>query len=185
MARELYPVACLRWWGRRNQVGRHLSRVVSGRYSFVTGMSPAVKEHDASFWRRWILPKCCPHSVSTALISRASSVAPSSCSDLAQEFFSAASSTDWACELDDFQLSEEVGPTWECCQSGLATQGLGIDRPGLTGSTLADFASVFGVVGCRSVPLLSEGRRWGHSHCTGGRRRVRRTFSRRAWPWLR
>jgi diguanylate cyclase (GGDEF)-like protein len=76
---------------------------------------------------------------------------------LSDEFFSAASSTDWACELDDFQLSEEVGPTWECCWSGLATQSDGLDRRSLTGSTVAEQATAYGIMGCRAVPLLSGG----------------------------
>lgn len=147
--------------GGRNQVGRHLSRVVSGRYNVVTGMASAVTEQDANFWRRVdlseVLSALCRHCTDLAGVLGCSIVVR----DLAQEFFSAASSADWACELDDFQLSEEVGPTWDCCQSGLATQGDGVARRGLTGSTLADHASVYGVVGCRSVPLLSEGQTLG------------------------
>lgn len=71
--------------------------------------------------------------------------------------FSAAASTEWACLLDDFQLSEEAGPTWECCQTGKATQGDGLSQRGLTGAGLVDHAPRYGIVGCRSVPLLSRG----------------------------
>jgi diguanylate cyclase (GGDEF)-like protein len=71
-------------------------------------------------------------------------------------FFSAAGSMDWACALDDFQLSEEAGPTWECCQTGKATQGRGLNHRGLTGTGLADLAPLHGIVGCRAVPLLSR-----------------------------
>jgi diguanylate cyclase (GGDEF)-like protein len=72
-------------------------------------------------------------------------------------FFSAAASTEWACLLDDFQLSEEAGPTWECCQSGKPSQGDGLSRRGLTGVGLIDHAPRYGVVGCRSMPLVSRG----------------------------
>jgi diguanylate cyclase (GGDEF)-like protein len=71
--------------------------------------------------------------------------------------FSAAASSEWACLLDDFQLSEEAGPTWECCQTGKATQGDGLGQRGLTGAGLLDHAPRHGIVGCRSVPLLSRG----------------------------
>jgi hypothetical protein len=142
-------------------VCRHLSRVESGRCNFVTGLLPAVKETDANSWWRVdlaeVLSALCRHCADLAGVLGCSIVVR----DLSQEFFSAVSSTDWACELDDFQLSEEAGPTWECCQSGLATQSHGLDRRGLTGSTLAERASAYGIVGCRAVPLLSEGENWG------------------------
>ena len=127
----------------------------------MTGLSPVVKESDANLWWRVdlaeVLSALCRHCSDLAGVLGCSIVVR----DLSQEFFSAASSTDWACELDDFQLSEEVGPTWECCESGLATQGHGLDRRGLTGSTLAEWASTYGIVGCRAVPLLNEGETWG------------------------
>jgi diguanylate cyclase (GGDEF)-like protein len=72
-------------------------------------------------------------------------------------FFSAAASTEWACALDDFQLSEEAGPTWECCRTGKPTQGDGLSQRGLTGVGLVDHAPRYGIVGCRAVPLLSRG----------------------------
>jgi diguanylate cyclase (GGDEF)-like protein len=77
------------------------------------------------------------------------------------EFFSAAGSAEWACALDDFQLSEEAGPTWECCTTGRATKSDRLDHRGLTGSHLAEPASAHGVVGCRAVPLSSLGEIWG------------------------
>ena len=77
------------------------------------------------------------------------------------EFFSAAGSAEWACALDDFQLSEEAGPTWECCTTGRATKSDRLDERGLTGSLLAEPASGHGVVGCRAVPLSSQGETWG------------------------
>ena len=76
-------------------------------------------------------------------------------------FFSATGSAEWACILDDFQLSEETGPTWECCQTCTAAQGDGSGRRGLTGSDLAEQMSRHGAVGARAVPLLREGTIWG------------------------
>ncbi len=76
-------------------------------------------------------------------------------------FFSATGSAEWACNLDDFQLSEETGPTWECCQTSTATQGDGSGQRGLTGSDLAEQMSLYGAVGARAVPLLREGAIWG------------------------
>ena len=72
-------------------------------------------------------------------------------------FFSATGSAEWACTLDDFQLSEETGPTWECCQSATTTQGDGLGQLGLTGSDLAVHLSLYGAVGARAVPLLRDG----------------------------
>ena len=77
------------------------------------------------------------------------------------EFFSAAGSAEWACALDDFQLSEEAGPTWECCTTGRATKSDHLDQRGLTGSLLAEAASGHAVVGCRAVPLSRLGETWG------------------------
>jgi diguanylate cyclase (GGDEF)-like protein len=77
------------------------------------------------------------------------------------EFFSAAGSAEWACALDDFQLSEEAGPTWECATTGRATKSDRLDHRGLTGSHLAQPAAMHGVVGCRAVPLSSQGESWG------------------------
>jgi diguanylate cyclase (GGDEF)-like protein len=77
--------------------------------------------------------------------------------DLSQEFFSAASSAEWASLLDDFQLSEETGPTWDCCTTGVATRSVGLHHRGITGNVLAEQASHFGVAGCRAVPLSSHG----------------------------
>ncbi len=76
-------------------------------------------------------------------------------------FFSATGSAEWACTLDDFQLSEEIGPTWECCQTAAPVQGDGLGQRGLTGSDLAKNLSVYGVVGARAVPLLRDGAIWG------------------------
>ncbi len=76
-------------------------------------------------------------------------------------FFSATGSAEWACTLDDFQLSEETGPTWECCQTSTATQGDGSGHRGLTGSDLAEQMSMYGAVGARAVPLASDGATWG------------------------
>jgi diguanylate cyclase (GGDEF)-like protein len=81
--------------------------------------------------------------------------------DASQEFFSAASSAEWASALDDFQLSEEAGPTWECCTTGQAIQGDGLDHRGLTGVTLAEEASTHAIIGCRAVPLSSQAEIWG------------------------
>ncbi len=76
-------------------------------------------------------------------------------------FFSAAGSAEWACILDDFQLSEETGPTWECCQTGKTTQGDGRGHRGLTGEGLDEQLSQHGVVGCRALPLVRDKKIWG------------------------
>jgi diguanylate cyclase (GGDEF)-like protein len=81
--------------------------------------------------------------------------------DLPFGFFPAAGSAEWACGLDDFGLSEETGPAWECCRTAKATQGNGLARRGLTGAGLAEHSSAYGVVGCRAVPLLEHGELWG------------------------
>ena len=76
-------------------------------------------------------------------------------------FFSATGSAEWACTLDDFQLSEETGPTWECCQTAATTEGDGLGQRGLTGSDLAEHLSTYGTVGARAVPLGRDGEMWG------------------------
>jgi diguanylate cyclase (GGDEF)-like protein len=77
------------------------------------------------------------------------------------EFFSAAGSAEWACALDDFQLSEEAGPTWECCTTGRAARSDRLDHRGLTGAHLGERASAHEVIGCRAVPLSRLGESWG------------------------
>jgi diguanylate cyclase (GGDEF)-like protein len=72
-------------------------------------------------------------------------------------FFSATGSAEWACALDDFQLSEETGPTWECCQTSTPAQGDGHGQRGLTGSDLAEHLSTQGAVGARALPLMRDG----------------------------
>jgi diguanylate cyclase (GGDEF)-like protein len=76
-------------------------------------------------------------------------------------FFSAAGSAEWACILDDFQLSEETGPTWECCQTAKTTQGDGRGHRGLTGEGLDEQLSHHGVIGCRALPLVRHEEIWG------------------------
>jgi diguanylate cyclase (GGDEF)-like protein len=124
-------------------------------------VSPEVREGDVSSWWRVdlaeVLSALCRHCSDLAGVLACSIVVRGRSGD----FFSAASSTEWACVLDDFQLSEEVGPTWECCSSGLATLGSGLTQRGLTGASLAEQASSFGIVGCRSVPLSSQDETWG------------------------
>jgi diguanylate cyclase (GGDEF)-like protein len=124
-------------------------------------MSPEVREADVRSWWRVdlaeVLAALCRHCSDLAGVLACSIVVRGRAGD----FFSAASSTEWACLLDDFQLSEEVGPTWECCTSGLGTQGNGLNQRGLTGASLAEQASSYGIVGCRSVPLSSRDETWG------------------------
>jgi diguanylate cyclase (GGDEF)-like protein len=91
-----------------------------------------------------------------------------SVTDASREFFSAASSAEWAGALDDFQLSEEAGPTWECCTTGLVTSGEDLGHRGLTGVTLAEEASAHDVVGCWAVPLSSRGETLGAVTLYGG-----------------
>ncbi len=81
--------------------------------------------------------------------------------DLPFGFFSAAGSAEWACILDDFQLSEETGPTWECCQSAKTTQGDGRGHRGITGEGLDEQLSQHGVIGCRALPLVRHEEIWG------------------------
>lgn len=76
-------------------------------------------------------------------------------------FLSAAGSAEWACILDDFQLSEETGPTWECCQTAKTTQGDGRGSHGLTGEGLDEQLSQHGVIGCRALPLVRHEEIWG------------------------
>jgi diguanylate cyclase (GGDEF)-like protein len=76
-------------------------------------------------------------------------------------FFSATGSAEWACTLDDFQLSEETGPTWECCKTAATTQGDGLGQRGLTGSDLSEHLSTYGTIGARAVPLGRDGEMWG------------------------
>jgi len=118
---------------------------------------PAVEESGADSWSSADLAGvlsalCCECTELTGVLACSIVV-----KDLPFGFFSAAGSAEWACALDDFQLSEETGPTWECCQTAKATQGDGRGRRGLTGSGLADHLSPHGVVGARTVPLLRHG----------------------------
>jgi diguanylate cyclase (GGDEF)-like protein len=118
-------------------------------------------ENDVNFWASVDLAE-----VLSALCQKCSDLAGVlGCSivvqDASLEFFSAANSADWACALDDFQLCEEAGPTWECCTTGLASQGDGLGHRGLTGAVLATEAARHGIVGCRAVPLSSQGKTWG------------------------
>jgi diguanylate cyclase (GGDEF)-like protein len=124
-------------------------------------MPAVVVENDVNFWASVDLAE-----VLSALCQKCSDLAGVlGCSivvqDASLEFFSAANSAEWACALDDFQLCEEAGPTWECCTTGLATQGDGLGHRGLTGAVLATEASRHGIVGCRAVPLSSQGKTWG------------------------
>ncbi len=124
-------------------------------------MSPAAKGPDASSWWRAdlaeVLSALCHHCSDLAGVLACSIVVR----DTAREFFSAAGSAEWACALDDIQLSEEAGPTWECCTTGQASHGDGLSHRGPAGSGLAAQAAVYGIVGCRAVPLSSNGETWG------------------------
>jgi diguanylate cyclase (GGDEF)-like protein len=115
-----------------------------------------VEENDVSSWSSadlaGVLSALCRECADLAGVLACSIVV----TEAPHGFFSAAGSTDWVCALDDFQLSEEAGPTWECCQTGKATQGDGLHHRGLTGSGLVDVAPLYGVVGCGAVPLLSR-----------------------------
>jgi diguanylate cyclase (GGDEF)-like protein len=124
-------------------------------------MSPAARERDVSSWGKVdlaeLLSTLCRHCSDLAGVVACSIVVKGHYG----EFFSAAGSAEWACALDDFQLSEEAGPTWECCTTGRATKSDRLDHRGLTGSHLAEPASAHGVVGCRAVPLSGLGETWG------------------------
>ena len=124
-------------------------------------MSPTAKERDVSSWWKVdlaeLLSTLCRHCSDLAGVVACSIVVKGRYG----EFFSAAGSTEWACALDDFQLSEEAGPTWECCTTGRAIKSDGLDHRGLTGARLGEPASAHGVVGCRAVPLSSLGETWG------------------------
>ena len=141
-------------------MSRHLSRV-GERYDFVSNTSAAVEKSDVHSWWRVdlaeLLSALCRHCSDLAGVPACSIVVR----DRSGEFFSVASSVEWACALDDFQLSEEAGPTWECCVSGVATKSDDLDNRGLTGSSLAELASAHGIAGCRAVPLTSGGQTWG------------------------
>jgi diguanylate cyclase (GGDEF)-like protein len=141
-------------------VSRHLSGV-GERYDFVSSTSPAVQQNDVHSWWRVdlaeLLSALCRHCSDLAGVPACSVVVRGR----SGEFFSVASSADWACGLDDFQLSEEAGPTWECCETGVATKSDRLDGLGLTGSSLSELASDHGIVGCRAVPLSSGGETWG------------------------
>jgi diguanylate cyclase (GGDEF)-like protein len=119
-------------------------------------MSPSVREAEASSWSNLDLA-----DVLAALCQQCADLAGVHASivvrDEAGEFFPAASSVEWACTLDDFQLSEETGPAWECCTTGQATSSTGRQHRGVTGTHLADQASPHGITGCRSVPLSGQG----------------------------
>jgi diguanylate cyclase (GGDEF)-like protein len=127
----------------------------------VSSMSPADKGSGPSSWWRAdlaeVLSALCHHCSDLAGVLACSIVVR----DTSQEFFSAAGSTEWACALDDIQLSEEAGPTWECCTSGQASHGNGLTPRGPAASGLAAQAPVYGVVGCRAVPLSGNGETWG------------------------
>jgi len=116
----------------------------------------SVEENDVSSWSSadlaGVLSALCRECADLAGVLACSIVV----TEAPHGFFSAAGSTDWVCALDDFQLSEEAGPTWECCQTGKATQGDGLHHRGLTGTGLVDVAPLYGVVGCGAVPLLSR-----------------------------
>jgi diguanylate cyclase (GGDEF)-like protein len=124
-------------------------------------MSPAARERDISTWWKVdlaeLLSTLCRHCSDLAGVVACSIVVKGH----SEEFFSAAGSAEWACALDDFQLSEEAGPTWECCTTGRTTKSDRLDQRGLTGSHLAEPAAAYGVVGCRAVPLSSLGETWG------------------------
>jgi diguanylate cyclase (GGDEF)-like protein len=124
-------------------------------------MSSAARERDISSWWRVdlaeLLSTLCRHCSDLAGVVACSIVVKSRYG----EFFSAAGSSEWACALDDFQLSEEAGPTWECCTTGRAIKSERLDHRGLTGARLGESASAHGVVGCRAVPLTSRGETFG------------------------
>jgi diguanylate cyclase (GGDEF)-like protein len=127
----------------------------------VSSISPAAGESDVSSWWRVdlaeLLSTLCRHCSDLAGVLACSIVVKSR----SGEFFSATGSAEWACALDDFQLSEEAGPTWECCTTGQATKSDRLDHRGMTGSLLAEQASIHGIAGCRAVPLSSQGETWG------------------------
>ncbi len=123
----------------------------------MSSVSPSAQQGDASSWSSVdlaeVLAALCLHCSDLARVAACSIVLR----EMSQGFFSAAGSAEWACGLDDFQLSEEAGPTWECCTSGNTSRDVGLDRHGITGAVLADQASRYGIVGCRAVPLSSQG----------------------------
>jgi diguanylate cyclase (GGDEF)-like protein len=127
----------------------------------VSNTSAAVGQSEVHSWWRVdlaeLLSALCRHCSDLAGVPACSIVVRGR----SGEFFSVAASVDWSHALDDFQLSEEAGPTWECCATGVATKSDGLDRRGLSGSSLADLASAHGVEGCRAVPLSSRGETWG------------------------
>jgi len=127
----------------------------------VSSVSSAPQESDVSAWWKVdlaeLLSTLCHHCSDLAGVVACSIVVKSRFGEL----FSAAGSAEWACALDDFQLSEEAGPTWECCTTGRAIKGERLDHRGLTGAQLGDAARVHGVVGCRAVPLSSQGETFG------------------------
>jgi len=127
----------------------------------VSSVSSAAQERDVSSWWKVdlaeLLSTLCSHCSDLAGVVACSIVVKSRFG----EFFSAAGSAEWACALDDFQLSEEAGPTWECCTTGRAIKGDRLDHRGLTGARLGEPASTHGVVGCRAVPLTSQGETFG------------------------
>ena len=127
----------------------------------MSSVSPAAKEHDVSAWWKVdlaeLLSTLCRHCSDLAGVAACSIVVKGRFG----EFFSAAGSAEWACALDDFQLSEEAGPTWECCTTGRAIKSDELDHRGLTGARLGEPASAHGVIGCRAVPLSSLGETWG------------------------
>ena len=124
-------------------------------------MSPPAKERNASAWWKVdlaeLLSTLCGHCSDLAGVVACSIVVKGRFGEL----FSAAGSSEWVCTLDDFQLSEEAGPTWECCTTGRAVRSERLDYRGLTGACLGEPASAHGVVGCRAVPLSSLGETWG------------------------
>jgi diguanylate cyclase (GGDEF)-like protein len=130
-------------------------------YDFVSSTSAAVTHSDVPSWWKVdlaeLLSALCRHGSDLAGVPACSIVVRGS----SGEFFSVASSAEWACALDDFQLSEEAGPTWECCVTAQATRSDDLDSRGLTGSRLSDPASNHGIVGCQAVPLTSSGDTWG------------------------
>jgi diguanylate cyclase (GGDEF)-like protein len=127
----------------------------------VSSVSSAAQERDVSAWWKVdlaeLLSTLCHHCSDLAGVVACSIVVKSRFGEL----FSAAGSAEWACALDDFQLSEEAGPTWECCTTGRAIKGERLDHRGLTGAHLGEAASAHGVVGCRAVPLSSQGETFG------------------------
>jgi len=127
----------------------------------VSSVSSAPQGSDVSSWWKVdlaeLLSTLCCHCADLAGVVACSIVVKSRLG----EFFSAAGSTEWACALDDFQLSEEAGPTWECCTTGRTIKSARLEHRGLTGAHLGERASAHGVVGCRAVPLSSEGETFG------------------------